>query len=146
MCSLIPKMVQIFRICKRQLFAMLNKYLQPSSSQKWLVYKGICGLSPWVTKKWPILVVCNTWHVNHQKDWISLHNNSVNVEVFAGRHTHDTDEDRLKLFRWKEIEWFGICHQALQTACFVKEDFGIFRLLALAGSAETDIVFTDICC
>lgn len=33
-----------------------------------------------------------------------------------------------------------------KTARFVKEDFGIFRLLALAGSAETDIVFTDICC
>lgn len=50
-------------------------------------------------------------------------------------------------FFWRiELNDLEFAIKLFKTACVVKEDFGIFRLLALAGSAETDIVFTDICC
>lgn len=50
-------------------------------------------------------------------------------------------------FFWRiELNDSEFAIKLLKTACFVKKDFGIFRLLALAGSAETDIVFMDICC
>lgn len=50
-------------------------------------------------------------------------------------------------FFWRiELNDSEFAIKLFKTACFVKEDFGIFRLLALAGSAETDIVFMDICC
>lgn len=55
----------------------------------------------------------------------------LNVWSFFWRIELNDSEFAIKLFK---------------TARFVKEDFGIFRLLALAGSAETDIVFMDICC
>lgn len=40
MCRLIPKMVQIFIICQRQYFALLNKYLR---TQQLLEVTGLQG-------------------------------------------------------------------------------------------------------